>query len=68
MGAYLGEIWVLVFCFQDKVSLGSLGTQSVGQSGVKLRDSPASVPLRLTLNSCATTAQSKRWSFNLGSL
>jgi len=45
-------------CFQDRVSLGSLGCPgacSVEQAGLKLRDPAASASKVLRLKACATT-------------
>jgi hypothetical protein len=45
-------------CFQDRVSLyspGCSGTHSVDQTGLKLRNPPASASLVLGLKVCTTT-------------
>jgi hypothetical protein len=47
-----------VFVFQDRVSLcspGCPGTHSVDQTGLKLRNPPASASQVLGLKACATT-------------
>jgi hypothetical protein len=47
----------VLFCFPDRVSLGSLscpGTHSVDQTGLKLRDPPASVSQVLGLKASTT--------------
>ena len=41
---------------QDKVSLYSIGTRSVDQAGLKLRDLPVSASQMLGLKACTTTA------------
>jgi len=55
-----------VFCFRDRVSLCSpdyltiLGTHSVDQAGLELRNPPASASQVLVLKVCATTARPTR--------
>jgi hypothetical protein len=54
--------------FQDRVSLCSPGypeTHSVDQSGLKLRNLPASASPVLGLKACATTAQPRMKNFKL---
>jgi hypothetical protein len=51
---------VYVFFFRDRVSLcspGCLGTHSVVQAGLQLRNLPASASQVLGLKACATTAR-----------
>ena len=50
----------VLFCFGDKVSLCSpscLGTHSVDQAGLELRNPPASASQVLGLKACTTTAE-----------
>jgi hypothetical protein len=52
-----------LFVFPDRVSLcspGCLGTHSVDQAGLQLRNLPASASQVLGLKSCATTVQLSR--------
>jgi hypothetical protein len=51
---------LLLFVFQDKVSLyspGCPGTHFVDQAGLELRNPPASASQVLGLQACATTAR-----------
>jgi hypothetical protein len=57
---YIYYFFVVVFVFQDRVSLcssGYPGTHSVDQAGLELRNLPASASQVLGLKACATTAQ-----------
>jgi hypothetical protein len=52
--------FVVVFIFQDRVSLyspGCPGTHFVDQAGLELRNLPASASQVLGLKACATTAR-----------
>ena len=54
-----GFVCLFVFFFQDRVSLyspGYTGTHSVDQTGLKLRNLPASASQVLGLKTCTTTA------------
>jgi hypothetical protein len=67
---FLFVLFCLFVCFQDRVSLSSLGcpgTYSVDQAGLELRDPPASASLMLGLKVCATMPGSF-WFFETGFL
>jgi hypothetical protein len=58
---------VSFFVFRDRVSLyspGCLGTHSVDQAGLELRNPPASASLVLGLKACATTPGSRTVTYN----
>jgi hypothetical protein len=65
-------MWLLLFFFLDRVSLyspGCLGTHSVDQAGLKLRNPPAFAFQVMGLKACATTARpSGCWELILGPL
>jgi hypothetical protein len=53
-------LFICLFVFRDRVSLcnpGCLGTHSVDQAGLELKNLPASASRVLGLKACATTAR-----------
>jgi hypothetical protein len=63
----MNRIFVFVFVFRDRVSLcspGCPGTHFVDQTGLELRNPPASASRVLGLKACATTP-GYEWSFTL---
>jgi hypothetical protein len=64
---FLIIIYLFILVFRDRVSLyspGCLGTHSVDQAGLELRNPPASASLVLGLKACTTTPGSSSFFYS----